>query len=142
MAVAGDTPTCFRRRECVECEGIGVEIVTLTTEKLPIPYLNGKAYCDPLGDFSVWGSLFNLSSDSQVIMLAAKVKLYEVGMYVFNAACNLVLNEQLDSVSFFPSSFSYGASSEVAAIATLLAVLQQLGEIKRDVSTSWLHICW
>lgn len=42
--------------------------------KLPIPYLYETSYCDPLGDDSVWGSLYNLSeTDSQLIMLAAKV---------------------------------------------------------------------
>ena len=40
---------------------------------------------------------------------------------------------QLDSVSLFPLAFSRGAS-EVAAIGTLLAILEQLGEIKRNVS--------
>ena len=47
----------------------------LCAENLPIPYLNGERFCDPLEDNNVWGSLFNLTDDvnSEVIMLATKV---------------------------------------------------------------------
>ena len=46
------------------------------SEGLPIPYLNADGICDPLGDLTVWGSLYNLVSSNytnEVIMLAAKV---------------------------------------------------------------------
>ena len=62
-------------------------------------------------------------------------------VYPATPVCLYFSTVQLDSVSFFPSSFSYGASSEVAAIATLLAVLQQLGEIKRSVSIVSCEVC-
>lgn len=45
--------------------------------KLPVPYLTGDAFCDPLGDLSVWGSLYNLTVDNteKVIMLTTKVSI-------------------------------------------------------------------
>lgn len=51
------------------------------TDKLPIPYLNGDNFCEPLGDLTVWGSLYNLTEENtashEVIMLATKVSLQE-----------------------------------------------------------------
>ena len=50
---------------------------------------------------------------------------------------------QVDSNSFFLDQ-SYGANSEVAGIVTLLAVVDQLGRLKRSdtVSTLYtLHVC-
>ena len=42
---------------------------------LPMPYLNNVAYCDPLGDQNVWGTMFQLKAPvKDIIMLATKVQ--------------------------------------------------------------------
>ena len=45
----------------------------------------------------------------------------------------IMLSTKLDGVSFFLESFSYGADSEVAGIAVLLAVIEQLGSLQQRV---------
>jgi len=74
--------------------------------------VNGIELCDPLGDRNVWGTLFELPEEipsEGIIMLATK----------------------LDSTAFFPG-LSFGANNELAGIATLLAVIDQLGRLKRE----------
>jgi nicastrin len=74
--------------------------------------VNGVQLCDPLGDQNVWGSIFNLTEERLgrgAIMLATK----------------------LDSIAFFPY-LSWGANNELAGVATLMAVLETIGNLKRE----------
>jgi nicastrin len=94
MLSARNTETCFRRAE------------------LLTNMVNGLVLCDPLGDRSVWGSVFELTEEGLgegAIMLATK----------------------LDSIAFFPY-LSWGANNELAGIATLMAVLETIGNLKRE----------
>lgn len=53
--------------------------------KLLIPYVNGLELCDPLGDKTVWGSMFKLEKErisNGSIMLATKVSCVCVCMRV------------------------------------------------------------
>ena len=46
----------------------------LISANLPMPYLNGVSYCDPLGDLNVWGTMLKLPDTvPEIIMLATKV---------------------------------------------------------------------
>ncbi len=86
-------------------------------ENLPVNYLGGVSFCQNLGDYNVWGSPFNLADSDEsdaVIMLAAK----------------------MDSVSLMLTNYSIGAQGEVAGIVTLLAVIEQIGRLRKSVSQS------
>lgn len=58
----------------------GVYLVVLpATGKLLTLQINGLELCDPLGDKTVWGSIFELTQDrldQRAIMLATKVRLW------------------------------------------------------------------
>ncbi|XP_064394587.1 nicastrin-like [Halichondria panicea] len=82
-------------------------------ENLPVNYLGGVSFCQNLGDYNVWGSPFNLADSDEsdaVIMLAAK----------------------MDSVSLMLTNYSIGAQGEVAGIVTLLAVIEQIGRLRKS----------
>ena len=46
---------------------------------------------------------------------------------------------QLDSIAFFPY-LAWGANNELAGIATLMAVLETIGKMKKDVRAYKEHI--
>jgi nicastrin len=80
--------------------------------KLLTLQVNGVELCDPLGDKNVWGSIFELNEErlgQKAILLATK----------------------LDSIAFFPY-LSWGANNELAGVATLMAVLETIGNLRRE----------
>jgi len=93
MFAAKDTPTCKRKSESAN----------------PIM----STYCDPLGDYNVFGSLTPLVEDpapDSIIMISTR----------------------LDSTSFFHD-IAPGADNGVTGIVTLLAVARALGDYKRSM---------
>lgn len=91
MFAAKDTPTCKRKSE------------------LANPIMS--TYCDPLGDFNVFGSLTPLAKEiapESIIMISTR----------------------LDSTSFFHD-IAPGGDNGITGIVTLLAVARALGDYKR-----------
>ena len=82
-------------------------------ETLPVNYLSGVTICQNLADYNVWGTLFELPQEltNGVVMISTK----------------------MDSVSFFPAGYSFGAKSEVAGIVVLLAIIEQIGRLQKSV---------
>lgn len=51
--------------------------ISPSSANLPMPYLTGVNYCDPLGDQNVWGTVFQLQQPvPEIIMLATKVHVH------------------------------------------------------------------
>ena len=59
-------------------------------------------------------------------------------MYLLCFHHSLSGRSQLDSIAFFPY-LSWGANNELAGVATLMAVLEILGSLKRSVSEVPIH---
>ncbi|XP_031564484.1 nicastrin-like [Actinia tenebrosa] len=94
MFAAKDTPTCMRKSQ------------------MPSPTQN--QFCDPLGDYNVWGTLYPMMekpNKSDIVVAAAK----------------------LDSSSFFHD-MVHGAENDASGVIALLAAASALGEMKRKKS--------
>ncbi|XP_020902624.1 nicastrin [Exaiptasia diaphana] len=92
MFAAKDTPTCIRK------------------SKVPNPTQN--QFCDPLGDYNVWGTLYPMEEEPKkgdIVVAAAK----------------------LDSSSFFHD-LVYGADNDASGVIALLAAARVLGDMKRN----------
>eukprot|EP00794_Sanderia_malayensis_P010772 gene10772-11925_t len=93
MFAAKDTPTCMRRSSL---------------------FFSNNVFCDPLGDWNVWGTLYPLMRplmEKEVILISTR----------------------MDSSSFFHD-LAPGANNDVSGIVTLLAVASALGNLKRNMN--------
>ena len=87
----------------------------------------GVPACQPLGDENVWGTLFELRDNSDIIIVATKVLVYAQDITLYS------LVYQLDSSALIPD-LAYGANNEAVGIVTQLAIAEALGALKRSVS--------
>ncbi|XP_028401688.1 nicastrin-like [Dendronephthya gigantea] len=89
MFAAKDTPTCMRKNNA--------------------PTFTKTAFCDALGDENIWGTLFPLITQNDIVLATAK----------------------LDSTAFFHD-IAPGADNDVTGIVVLLAAAEVLGDLKRN----------
>lgn len=91
MYAAKDTPTCIRKTN------------------MPNPI--GSEFCQPLGDMNLWGTLYPIKKNKDVVMLATK----------------------LDSSSFFHD-LAPGVENDGTGLIVALAAAKALGAVKRNGS--------
>ena len=105
--------------------------------------------CDPIGDYSPWGTPFDLPhKNKSVVMVTTKVQIRIYwdrsgkgcgrrgsvhGSLLTAPSLPFLSLPKLDALSLFPYDLSVGGG-EAAGIVVLLAAAKAIGQLKRDVS--------